>query len=98
VVAAAVALDLDVDLVLTDLDLSAGGNGRDVARKALDLDVPVMFVTGSCPADAQQLGIGCLAKPYSQRDLLSAIDAVDAKLAGRVPKRVPRSFTFFNKA
>jgi DNA-binding response OmpR family regulator len=85
-----------VDLVLSDLNLSAGGNGRDVASTALERGVPLMFVTGACPSDAKALAIGCLAKPYSQRDLLGAIDAVDAKLAGRAPKRVPKSFTFFN--
>jgi DNA-binding response OmpR family regulator len=91
------AIGPGVDLILSDLNLSAGGNGRDVASKALERGIPLMFVTGACPYDAQALAIGCLAKPYSQRDLLGAIDAVDAKLAGRVPKRVPRSFTFFEK-
>jgi DNA-binding response OmpR family regulator len=92
---AAKAIGPGVDLILSDLNLSAGGNGRDVASAALERGVPIMFVTGACPLDAQSLAIGCLAKPYSQRDLLGAIDAVDARLAGRVPRRVPRSFTFF---
>jgi DNA-binding response OmpR family regulator len=92
---AAKAIGPGVDLILSDLNLSAGGNGRDVASTAIERGVPIMFVTGACPSDAQSLAIGCLAKPYSQRDLLSAIDAVDAKLAGRAPRRVPRSFTFF---
>jgi len=57
--------------------------------------VPLIFVTGSSPEDARGLAIGLLSKPYSQRDLLAAIEAVDAKLSGKPVKRVPRSFTLF---
>lgn len=84
-----------VDLVLADVNLSDGGNGRDVASAAKARQVPLIFVTGACPPDAKLLAVGCLAKPYSQRDLLGAIDTVEATLLGRVPKRVPRSFTLF---
>ncbi|UAK25125.1 response regulator [Sphingomonas nostoxanthinifaciens] len=87
-----------VDLVLADVNLSDGGNGRDVARAAKDRNIPLVFVTGACPDDARSLAFGCLAKPYSQRDLLSAIEAVEATIAGRKPKRVPRSFTLFGQA
>jgi DNA-binding response OmpR family regulator len=95
VAAAVKAIARGADLVLADVNLSNGGNGRDVASKALEHDVPLIFVTAACPTDAQTLAVGCLAKPYSQRDLLAAIDAVEAKLSGRVPKRLPRSFTLF---
>jgi DNA-binding response OmpR family regulator len=93
--AAVAAIGDGVDLVLADVNLSDGGNGRDVAQIALARGVPLIFVTGACPVDAQSLAVGCLAKPYSQRDLLAAIETVDARLAGRAPKRVPRSFTLF---
>lgn len=95
VVAAVKAIARGPDLVLADVNLSDGGNGRDVASKALEHDVPLIFVTAACPVDAQTLAVGCLAKPYSQRDLLAAIDAVEAKLSGRTPRRMPRSFTLF---
>jgi len=83
------------DLVLADVGLSDGGTGLDVAYAARDSGVPVIFVTGACPTEARALAVGCLAKPYTQRDLLAAIDAVDASLTGRKPKRVPRGFTLF---
>lgn len=91
------AIDEHVDLVLADVNLSSGGSGRDVARAALAKGVPLIFVTGGCPDDASTLAVGLLAKPYSQRDLLSAIAAVDAALSGRRPnpKRIPKSFTLF---
>ncbi len=83
------------DLVLADVTLSAGGTGLDVAHAARDAGVPVIFVTGSCPSEAQALAVGCLAKPYTQRDLLAAIEAVGLSIAGQKPKRLPRGFTLF---
>ena len=79
----------DVDLVLSDIKLRGEGDGMDVARAAAAKGIPVLFVTGNCPAEAMSLGIGCLAKPYSDKVLKSALHAIDAKLAGRTPKRLP---------
>lgn len=84
-----------LDLILADVNLSAGGNGSDVARAAADKGVPLIFVTGASPEAAADLAVGLLAKPYTQRDLLATIEAVDAKLAGRKPKRVPRALKLF---
>jgi two-component system, response regulator PdtaR len=95
VAAAAEAIARGADLVLSDVNLSEGGNGSDVARIARERGVPLIYVTGTCPPDASSLVIGLLAKPYSQRDLLGAIDAIEARLAGRKPRRVPRRFTLF---
>jgi CheY-like chemotaxis protein len=85
-----------VDLVLADISL-ADGTGLDVARVAHAREVPVLFVTGNCPVEAQGVASGCLAKPYAQRDLLDAILAIDATLAGRDPKRLPQGFRLFDK-
>lgn len=92
---ATAAMHENPDLVLADVNLSDGGSGRDVAEAARARGVPLVFVTGACPDDARSLAVGCLAKPYSQRDLLAAIDTVEARLAGREPRRVPRSFSWF---
>lgn len=89
------AIGDEVDLVLADVNLSDGGSGWDVARAAQDKGVPLIFVTGSSPDDAKALAVGLLSKPYSQRDLLTAIETVEDKLAGRPVKRLPRSFTLF---
>ena len=83
-----------VDLVLADVNL-ADGSGMDVARAARAVDVPVMFVTGQRPAEANTVAVACLSKPYAQRDLLAAIEAVDATLDGRSPKRVPSGLSLF---
>jgi DNA-binding response OmpR family regulator len=89
------AIDETVDLVLADVRLSDGGNGRDVARAAQAKGVPLIFVTGGCPDDARSFAVGLLTKPYGQRDLLGAIETVDAKLSGKPVKRTPKGFTFF---
>lgn len=83
-----------IDLVLADVNL-ADGSGMDVAIAARGADVPVMFVTGQCPSEATAVAVGCLSKPYAQRDLLAAIDAVDAVLDGRAPRRVPAGLSLF---
>lgn len=90
-----VETESSLDLVLADIRLS-DGSGVEVAKAAQARGVPVLFVTGNCPAEARALAAGCLAKPYPQRDLLVAIDAIDAVLAGRAaPKRLPHSFSLF---
>lgn len=82
-------------IVLTDIHLSDGGTGLDVARAANARGIPVLFVTGSCPADAQALAFGCLAKPYSQRDLRDAVEVVSAKVAGQAVPRTPPGMSIF---
>ena len=83
-----------VDLVLVDVHL-ADGSGIDVARAAAETGVPVLFVTGNCPVEATTLAAGCLAKPYQQRDLIGAIEAIDARIGGRKQKRLPSGLRLF---
>lgn len=83
-----------IDLVLVDVRL-ADGSGVDVAQVAGEAGVPVLFVTGHCPAEAMTLAAGWLAKPYQLRDLLGAIEAIDATLSGDRPKRLPSGFQLF---
>jgi DNA-binding response OmpR family regulator len=91
---AVIARDAAIDLVLVDVNL-ADGSGVEVARAAHERGVRVVFVTGNCPGEARRLAAGCLAKPYPQRDLLAAIDAVEAVMAGGKPGKLPGSFSLF---
>ena len=88
----------ELDLILTDVKLSGDGDGMDVARAALAKSVPVLFVTGNCPAEAHALGIGCLAKPYTEKMLTSALEALDRKLQGRKLKRLPPGLSLYERA
>lgn len=86
--------DPDIDLVLLDVRL-ADGSGVEVARMAKAHGVEVLFVTGDCPAEAQALAAGWLAKPYPQRDLLEAILAIETVIRGKQPRKLPGSFNLF---
>ena len=87
-----------VDLVLTDIKLRGDGDGFDVARAAAAKSVPVLFVTGNAPAEAQGLAVGCLAKPYSDRTLKAALDSLDRKLQGKRLKKVPAGLSLYEQA
>jgi DNA-binding response OmpR family regulator len=86
----------EIDLVLSDIKLNGDGDGMDVARAAGAKGVPVLFVTGNCPDEARSLGIGCLAKPYTNKMLKAALDAVDRKLQGKVVKRLPAGLSLYD--
>ncbi|WP_340313052.1 response regulator [Rhizorhabdus argentea] len=83
-----------IDLVLCDVKLN-GSDGHDVALAAHAAGIPLLFVTATCPIDAPDLAAGCLAKPYTQKDLKLAIEAVAARLDGDKPKRVPKVLTLY---
>jgi DNA-binding response OmpR family regulator len=88
----------EIDLVLTDLSLSGEGDGTDVARAAGARNIPVLFVTGNCTDEAQSLALGCLAKPYSERVLLSALRAIDDHLQGNDVKKLPSELVLYVRA
>ena len=83
-----------IDLVLVDINL-ADGSGIDVARSASARGIRVLFVTGACPVDAETVAVGCLAKPYTQRDLVGSIDAIESAAEGRSPPRLPVGLRMF---
>lgn len=83
-----------IDLVLVDLGLR-DGDGADVAQAAQAKGVPVLIVTGRRLDEVEAIGLGCLSKPYPQRDLLRAIKIVETLLEGKTPRRVPTSLKLF---
>ena len=87
----------EVDLVLSDVSLSGEGDGTDVARAAAEKGVPVLFVTGNCPDGARSLAVGCLTKPYTDRMLKAALDALDATFQGRRVKKLPQGLSLYNQ-
>jgi DNA-binding NarL/FixJ family response regulator len=83
------------DIVLCDLSIAGEGTGMDVARAAQAKGIKVLFVTASCPIEAQALAVGCLAKPYGPRDLTDALAAIEAALAGKKSRRLPSSLSLY---
>lgn len=84
-----------LDLVLTDIALTGERTGLDVARYAATKGVPVLFVSGTCPAEGESPAIACLSKPYNERTLKAALDAIDRRLAGDKPGKPPPGLSFY---
>jgi two-component system, response regulator PdtaR len=77
----------DIDLVLSDVRLSGPRSGLDLARAAKERWIPVLFSTGhKLPDEAKAIAIGCLTKPYTERQMKNALAAVDRLLAGEEVK------------
>lgn len=80
---AAARLDRDqIDLILSDVRLRSLQTGVDLARLAKAKGIPTLFATGHDLPDAAEVAVGVLRKPYSDRQLKAALDAVDRHLAG----------------
>jgi DNA-binding response OmpR family regulator len=88
----------DLDLVLTDIRLNGEGDGMGVAQIAKGQGIPVLFVTAHSGEDHKDLGLGTLAKPYSDKVLIGALDALDTHLQGKKLKKVPPQLTLYGRA
>jgi hypothetical protein len=81
-------------LILSDIRLRSHQTGIDLATAAKKRGIPTLFATGHDIPDAAQVAIGCLKKPYTERQLRAAIDSVDRHLCGhRV--RAPQGLQLF---
>ena len=86
-----------LDLVLSDIKLRGEGDGTDVAREAAKHGVTVLFVSGNCPVEARSLAVGCLAKPYSEKTLKAALDALDLAMRGKAVKKLPAGLSLYDQ-
>jgi DNA-binding response OmpR family regulator len=75
-----------IDLILSDVRLASQQTGIDLARAAKARGVPTLFATGHPYPDAGTVAVGCLMKPYSDRQLKAAIESVDRHLQGESVK------------
>ncbi|MEO6199259.1 MAG: response regulator [Sphingomicrobium sp.] len=69
-----------VDLILSDVRLRSQQTGMDLARAAKAKGIPTLFATGHPYPGAAEIAVGCLLKPYSDRQLKNAIECVDRHL------------------
>jgi CheY-like chemotaxis protein len=86
-----------VDLILSDVRLRSQETGIDLARAAKGKGIPTLFATGHAYPQANEVAIGCLMKPYSERQLKAAIECVDKLLSGGKVKP-PKGLTLFDPA
>ena len=84
-----------VDLILSDVRLRSQQTGIHLARAAKELGIPTLFATGHPYPGAAEIAIGCLLKPYSERQLKSAIECVDRHLQ-REPVKPPKGLQLFS--
>jgi DNA-binding response OmpR family regulator len=75
-----------VDLVLSDVRLRKQQTGIHLARAAREKGVPTLFATGHAYPGAAEIAVGCLMKPYTERQLCKAIESVDRHLQGEKVK------------
>jgi DNA-binding response OmpR family regulator len=88
-------LDSDeIDLILSDVRLASQQTGIDLARAARAHGVPTLFATGHPYTEAETVAIGCLMKPYTERQLKAALEIVDRHLQGEAVKP-PKGFQLF---
>ena len=86
-----------VDLILSDVRLAGERTGIDLAKVARERGIPVLFSTGQAPANAAELAVGVLLKPYSDRTLKAALAAVDKHLSGERAK-APKGLILYELA
>jgi CheY-like chemotaxis protein len=84
----------EVHLILSDVRLRSERTGLDLARHAKGKGVPTLFATGHSHEGAHEVAVGCLMKPYSERQLLKAIECVDKHLQ-KVKYKVPKGLEIF---
>src|SRR3569833_2020210 len=83
-----------VDLILSDVRLRSQQNGIDLAHAAKGRGIPTLFATGHAYPSAAEVAVGCLMKPYSERQLCKAIECVDQHLQGEAVKP-PKGLNLF---
>lgn len=94
--AVALATDHRPVLALVDMQLANGESGLTVAAALRDIGTASLFVTGNCPGDAgATIGIGCLHKPFNDRSLTIAVQAVRDVMAGAAPAELPGAFHIY---
>ena len=75
-----------IDLILSDVRLRSHATGIDLALAAKGRGIPTLFASGHDMPAAAEVAVGCLKKPYSERQLKAAIDTVDRHLSGETVK------------
>ena len=70
----------EVHLILSDVRLRSEQTGIDLAKHAKAKGIPTLFATGQPHEGAHEVAVGCLMKPYSERQLVKAIECVDLHL------------------
>lgn len=83
-----------IDLILTDVKLNGTRSGLDLAVEAGKIGVPVLLVTAHIPPGASDLALAALKKPYNERGLKSALEAIENHLQGK-KRKLPKGLVIY---
>ena len=72
----------EVHLILSDVRLRGDRTGIELATAAKQKGVPTLFATGHIYEGAHEIAVGCVHKPYNNRQLCKAIECIDRHLQG----------------
>ena len=86
-----------IDLIVSDISLRSQQTGIDLARFAKGKGIPTLLATGRPHPEAAQVAVGCLMKPYTERQLKGAIESIDRHLSGAKAKP-PKGFELFDSS
>jgi len=75
-----------VDLLIADVRLHGEDRGLQLATIAHGKGVPTLLATGHEPPGNECRALGCLVKPYTERQLRLAIESLDRHLQGESVK------------
>ena len=78
-----------IDLIVSDVRLHGRDLGIDLAKAGKARGIPTLLATGHEPPDASSQAIGCLRKPYNDRQFKRALGNVEKHLSGKSPKPQP---------
>ena len=76
----------DVHLVIADVRLHDRDLGIELAHHARVKGVPTLLATAHEPPSAGSPALGCIRKPYTERQLRQALDSIDRHLQGETVK------------
>ena len=76
----------EIHLVIADVRLHGRDLGIELARNARVRGVPTLLATGHDLPPVNTHAIGCLKKPYNERLLKQALEAIDRHLQGESVK------------
>lgn len=71
-----------VHLILADVRLHGEELGLELARNAQLKGVPTLLATGQHMSVPTAHAVGCIRKPYSERQLRQALESIDRHLQG----------------
>jgi CheY-like chemotaxis protein len=86
------------ELALMDVSLADGSNGVDAAgRLKGEFGIPSVFITATLPdrPEVRHNGIGHLSKPFTEEEVVRAVEVIAAVLSGCKPGVAPARLHLF---